>query len=138
MDICVSVPGPAFAHDIRFRQSQNNYLNTTFHAKSSSIHTDGTVLKVYEMADDINGVLMHLIFCPRLRKWLIKALDQAMLPLQWNLVAMSNCSASYSNPTLCKEWHVLSPTGLFKYSPLMTCEMTARRMACAPVSAIAI
>lgn len=138
MDICASVQGPTFAHDIRFRQSQNDSLNTTFHAKSSSIHIDGTVLPVYEMVDTSKTVLMHLIFCPRLRKWLIKAIDQAMLPLQWNLLAMSNCSASYSNPTLCKEWYVLDTNGLFKRSPLMTCEMTARRMVCAPMSAIVI
>lgn len=134
MDICVSVSGPVLAHDIKFTQSENECLNATFHSKGSLVHADGTVLKTYEMADAKNGVFMQLTFCPKLRKWLIKSIDQAVLPMQWNLVAMSNCSATYTNPTFCKEWYVLGPSGTYKLSPLMTCEMTARRIACPAVN----
>ena len=134
MDVCVSVPGPVWTHDIKFMGSINDNLNCLFRFKGYSPPADdGMVFNVYEMADATRALVMQLNFSPKLQKWIIMSLDQSALPLQWNTVASSNCSGTYTNPTFCKEWYVLDPSGTYKYSQDMACEISARRLACAAV-----
>jgi hypothetical protein len=134
MDICVSVPGPAWTHDINFIGSDNVYLNCLFSFKGlSTAEGEGMTSNIYEFVDAKRAVVMQINFSSKLQKWLITSLDQAALPLQWNLIASSNCSGTYTNPTLCKEWYVLDYSGTYRYSSNMTCEIKPRRLVCSAV-----
>ena len=38
-----------------------------------------------------------------------------------NRIAVSDSSGMYTDPSLCKEWHVIDSNGIYKLSPEMRC-----------------
>jgi hypothetical protein len=55
------------------------------------------------------------------RRWVLAALDRQVVPIQWNRIALSNCSATYLHPTQCLEWYMLNWDGTYKHAAGMKC-----------------
>jgi hypothetical protein len=128
MDICISIPCSPEPHDIQIVGSDNASLNAVFvHAPSSiakncSPYANLTYQFILAESPTLTTTL-NLVWCVQSQTWAVMSIDPYSDAQYWNRIAVSDGSGTYTDPTLCKEWHVIDSSGIYKLSPDMHCVM---------------
>jgi len=121
MEFCVCPTVNFDQSSVKFLECPCEFLNSTFTYAGNMPKIDHMPLHAFEKISGDPASTFRLFFDMDFRRWILAALDRQAVPVQWNRIAMSNCSATYLHPTHCLEWYMLNWDGTYKHAPGMKC-----------------